>query len=459
MVRIFQLKNSAIKLVNDFFAKGHQRTLEVKKNIASSFLIKGLSIAINLALVPLTINYVNPSQYGIWLTLSSIIGWISFFDIGFGNGLRNRFAEAKASGNYEKARIYVSTTYTTLAILFTIVWLIFLITNFFLNWSTILNAPEEMAVELSKLAFIVVSFFCLQMVLKTINTIIIADQKPAKAMFFDMLGQLIALCIIYILTKTTHGSLINLGLALSGAPVFIIIIASLWFYTTDYKYFIPSLKYFKLSSVYDIIKLGSKFFLIQIGVIVIYQTNNIIIAHISNMEAVASFNIANKYFGIIVMAFSIIMAPFWSAFTEAYVKNDFYWMQTTLKKLTYISFLGILGICVLILISKYIYVLWIGNSVYIPISTTIIVGVNNMVLLLIWLYTPLLNGIGKIKIQTMTYIFAIICHIPFALFLGKNTGIVGVILSSAIFSTFILIFAHIQVRLLVKNKAKGIWND
>ena len=47
-------------------------------------------------LVPLTIHYINPTRYGIWLTVSSIIGWVSFFDIGFGNGLRNKFAEALA---------------------------------------------------------------------------------------------------------------------------------------------------------------------------------------------------------------------------------------------------------------------------------------------------------------------------------------------------------------------------
>jgi hypothetical protein len=40
----------------------------------------------------MTINYVNPTQYGIWITLSSIISWFSFFDIGFGYGLSSRFA-------------------------------------------------------------------------------------------------------------------------------------------------------------------------------------------------------------------------------------------------------------------------------------------------------------------------------------------------------------------------------
>ena len=79
--------------------KGHERTVKAKKNIVASFVIKGLNIAIGLILVPLTINYLNPTKYGIWITLSSVIGWFSFFDIGLGNGLRNRFAEAIAVGD------------------------------------------------------------------------------------------------------------------------------------------------------------------------------------------------------------------------------------------------------------------------------------------------------------------------------------------------------------------------
>ena len=55
-----------------------------------------LSIAISLVMVPMTLGYVNPVQYGIWITLSSIVGWLGYFDIGFGNGLRNRFAESVA---------------------------------------------------------------------------------------------------------------------------------------------------------------------------------------------------------------------------------------------------------------------------------------------------------------------------------------------------------------------------
>ncbi|MBV5312529.1 MAG: hypothetical protein JZU47_04485 [Prolixibacteraceae bacterium] len=445
--------------ISDFFTKGHQRTVEAKKNIAASLFIKGISIAINLALVPLTINYVNPTQYGIWLTLSSIVAWFSFFDIGFGHGLRNRFAEAKATGNFEKARIYVSTTYAVLTLIFSLVWVFFFVGNYWIDWTKILNTPPKMALELSTLAIIVFSFFCIQIVLKTINTIIIADQRPAKAAFFDMLGQLISLIIIYILTKKTQGSLIYLGLSFGLAPVLILITSSIWLFSTKYKYFRPSFKYFQFAAISDIIKLGSKFFLIQISVIVIYQMNNLLIAHIGNPEDVTAYNIANKYLGTVVMIFSIIMTPFWSSFTEAFAKKDIAWMKSTKLRLNTISYYGIIGVIIFASISKFIYKLWIGDTVTIPISLTFYVSIFTILQILIWLNTPILNGIGKIKIQIISYSLAVFFHIPLSLLLGSKIGIGGVIISSSIFYVTIIYLTSRQVRLILDGNAKGIWNQ
>ena len=87
---------STFTFLREFLSKGHQRSVKAKKNIIVSFIVKGFSIIVGLAFVPLTVSYVNPLRYGIWLALSSIIGWFSYFDIGFGNGLRNKFAESIA---------------------------------------------------------------------------------------------------------------------------------------------------------------------------------------------------------------------------------------------------------------------------------------------------------------------------------------------------------------------------
>ncbi len=78
---------------------GSSRSIAIKKNIIASLFLKGISILVSLQVVPLTINYINPTRYGIWLTLSSIVAWLSYFDLGFAHGFRNRFAEAVAKGD------------------------------------------------------------------------------------------------------------------------------------------------------------------------------------------------------------------------------------------------------------------------------------------------------------------------------------------------------------------------
>ncbi|MDA9774801.1 MATE family efflux transporter [Algibacter sp.] len=452
------MKNRLLNYVNQFFSKGHKRTIEAKKNIIASIGIKGISIAINLALVPMTINYVNPTQYGIWLTLSSIVVWFSYFDIGFGNGLRNKFAEAKATGNFDDAKIYISTTYAFLILIFTGLWILFFVINNFIDWTKILNAPSLMRVELSSLAIIVFSFFCFQMVFKIINTVLTADQKPAKAAFLNLLGQILALILILILIKTTKGSLIYLSLVLGFSPVFIIVVSSIYLYSKNYAFYRPSFKYVKLSYGREILNIGFSFFLIQIAVIVVYETNNLIIAQIGSPKDVTVFNIAYKYLSIAFMSFSIIISPFWSAFTDAFTKKEYTWMKQTVRKLRFISYGLMSTIIILIFFSKYVYSVWIGNFIEIPLNVTISVGVYVAILIVLSANNQILNGIGKIKVQLLTYSFATIFHIPLALFLGKKFGIPGVLTSAILFYTIICLFSIKQVNLLINNKAKGVWN-
>ena len=105
-------------------SSGDERTIKVKKNILASVLIKGVDFLVYLLLVPVTLGYLNQYEYGIWLTLSSILMWINSFDIGLGNGLRNKLSEALAQNDKKLCKSYVSTTLFMLCILMLILMII-----------------------------------------------------------------------------------------------------------------------------------------------------------------------------------------------------------------------------------------------------------------------------------------------------------------------------------------------
>jgi O-antigen/teichoic acid export membrane protein len=388
-----------------------------------------------------------------------MVVWLSFFDIGFGYGLRNKFAEALAENKEELARVYVSTTYAILSIIIAFVLLLFFIVNPFLNWATILNSTPELAGELSILAVIVFVFFCLRFIFQLMTTVLAANQEPAKGSFLELLGSIFSLVLIFILTKTTKGNLIYLGTALSLTPVLVLILSSFWFYSKRYKRFAPSFKFVKFTYARDLMTLGLKFFIIQIAALVLFNTDNIIIIHLFGSKDVTTYNVAFKLFSVITMGFNIIATPLWSAFTEAYAKNDLQWIRTTIKTLEKTWLLLTILTVITLFISPWVFKLWLGNKVQVPFILSLVM--SGYVIVSTWqtMHVFFLNGIGKVKLQLYLVIFSSLINIPLAIFLGRKFGLVGITITSTLLFTIMGILFSIQTRKILNNTATNIWNE
>ena len=451
-----KLLNNIIQ--NNFF-KGHNRTVKAKKNIIISFGLKGMSIVVSFIFVPLILGYLDAERYGIWLTLSSIIAWFSFFDIGLGNGLRNRFAEAVSAGNHELAKIYVSTTYAILGVVFLVIIILYNIINPFLNWQIILNTTTINNRELTIIALVVFIFFILRFFFKLIGSILMADQKPAISNALGPIGNVIALGVIFILTKTTEGSLLLLSIVLSVVPVIVLIIATFYFFSKDYNKYKPEFKFVDFSKSKDLLGLGFKFFYFQTGALIFFSATNFLIVQISDPQSVTQYNIAYKYFSIALMIYGIVLTPFWSAVTEAYSKKDFIWIKRILKKLNLLSLVMAGVLIILLFASNFFYNIWIGDKVSIPFNLSIIIMIYMIIQILVAPFSTFINGFGKLKMGLYAITVKLIVYIPCAIILGKQYGAFGIVLAMAIIQLPSLILESLQVYYIINQKAKGIWNE
>jgi len=454
------LKNRIPSKVLTFFTTGHQRSVKAKKNIFASFGLKGISMLISFLLVPLTLNYLDPTRYGLWLTISSVIGWFGFFDIGLGNGLRNKLSEALTLKDYKLSKTYISTTYAILSLIIVGVFIVFIIVNPFLNWAKLLNTPPEMANELSRIVLIVFAFFTLRFILKLIGIVLTADQMPAVNNSFTPLGDIIALIAIFFATKYSQGNLLYVSVIYSAAPVIVLIIASFYFYNGKYRSIRPSIKSVDFHYFKSLAGLGVKFFILQISCLVIFATDNMIITQLLGPAEVTPYNIAFKYFGIPIMVFTIILTPFWSAYTEAITKNDISWIKSTVRKLVKIWFIMVIGVGLMLIVAKPFYRVWVGDKVHIPFMLSAFMGLYAIISTWNNIFAYFINGVGKIKLQMYYGIIAMIINIPISIFFAKtlNMGSAGVILgtcASLIIGSF---FAPIQSWKIIKGNAKGIWN-
>ena len=448
-----------VNLLNRFIDSGEKRSVRIKRNIIFSFLIRSLSVGINLLIVSLAINYVDPVNYGIWLLLTSIISWFTFFDFGMGNGLRNKLAAAIASNKYEEAKKYISTTYAIFILIALGFFLVFLFVNPSINWDRFLNIKPGGDQNIHAILLIVVGVFCIQFVLQLLNIVLTSLQEPAKAELITLLGQGGALVSLIILKYTLKGSLEILVIALNIAPLAFILLASLLLYTSRYKLIAPSLKNVDFRYSKNILNLGGNFFLIQVGALILFQTDNIIITNVLGPEAVTKFNVAYKLYSIIIMAFSIIATPYWSAFTEAYTKNDNEWISKSVKRLREIwLFVSVIIVPLFLLLAKYLFKIWLPDTINIDFSLSISMAGYAVCYTCLTLNCYFLNGIGKLRIQLLLYFLVAITNVPLGIILGKALGIEGVILSNIITFVFMNIVLWIQSNRILQNKAFGIWN-
>lgn len=436
----------------------NERNKILGKNILFSCLLKGIGLTTSLLIVPITINYLNNEVYGIWMTLTSILFWIGAFDIGLGNGMRNYLTEAISQKKFAEGRAYITTTFVLLATIAIIATVIGIIPLLSLNYNQMFNTHTISNDVLRNAVLYAVFFTLFNFVVKNVGVIYIAMQKYAVSDLLNILGNIISLSIIYILTKTTNGNLLYVVIAYTSSGCIVYIVSS-FFLFKKHPELRPALSFFNKKLSKKLIGTGTGFFLIEItSCLVIFGAANIFITQFCGPAAVTTYNIAYKFFNLLVIAYTIILSPMWNAYTDAYVKGDMKWIGQTFNRALKLWGLSVFGGIIMLAGCQIFYHLWVGEKVTVPftvsLSTLIYVctfNLNNCV-------TYLINGLNKIRIQIITSVVFTALYIAVVSLLGKQLGIEGVVLSMAGSYACMSLIHLYQCRLLIKDKAKGIWN-
>lgn len=427
-------------------------------NILYSSILKIISLSTSLLIVPITINYLNKEVYGIWMTITSILFWINTFDIGLGNGMRNYLTEAISQKDYSLGKKYISTTLSLLTLIALVIGVIVLIPLLTIDFNKFFNTEAISNFDLRNTMIVAISFTLCNFVLKNIGFIYVAMQKYAINDFLSVLGNVLSLGIIFLLTKFTSGHLIYVVLAYTATQCIIFCLAAIPLFK-NHPELRPAFRFFDKSLSQKIVGKGLGFFVIQISsCLVIFGAANMFITQFCGPAAVTTYNIAYKFFNLLVIAYTIILSPMWNAYTDAYVKGDMKWIEQTFNRALKLWGLSVVGGMAMLAGCQIFYHLWVGEKVIVPFTVSLCTliyvcffNLNNCV-------TYLINGLNKIRVQIITSLVFTALYIGIVLLLGKKLGIEGVVLSMAGSYACMSLIHLYQCRLLIKEKAKGIWN-
>lgn len=437
----------------------NERTARATKNVLVSFAARAVMMFVSFILVPLTLNYVGTTEFGIWITISTIITWFGFFDIGLGNGLRNKLAEALARDDIELARTYISSSYALLTIVSAVMFVLFLLIGNLLSWQQILNTDLLSESYLYRTVLMVFFFFCLGFCLKTLNSILEGMQLFWIKNVLGIISHLIVLLGLFLLVKLDdNGSLFYLCLVYGSQAAIGLFLGTLILFLGRLREFAPKIGYIDIRITLPLLNLGVWFFVNQLIYLVLSQSSIILVVQFFGPEDVTIFNLAKKYMTIISMLYIMVLTPFLTAFTEAFTKNEFEWIRKTMKSILWIWIFASFGTVVLIGGYRLFFQLWVDGKVMPGFNLIASLAVLSILEMLASTYTLFLNGVGIIRLQFYTLLGSALFFIPMVLILYKfRFGLVSLVLPS-IFTSMGLAYIHrVQYNKILEQKAVGVW--
>lgn len=425
--------------------------------VKGAVVFKGMAMATSFVAIPLMIHYLGQEQFGVWSTLLSVMTWVSFFDLGLGNGLRNKLAESLARDQLYEAQRHVSSAYSLIGIISLSVFLVLVLVDFLVDWQVVFNTHVLSAEKLRYAVLVAAFFITLNFWVSLINAVLSAVQKTSFVVMGQFMFNVLSLILVYILSKTTEASLLYLatvyGISLVGANVLL----SAWFYKGNRMLF-PKLS-LDFSHARPLLNLGLQFFAIQVAVLIIYATSKILIAQLFGPTFVTQYEVVFKLFSIITLLYGLITAPLWSSYTDAYHRDDIGWIKRTIKKQIAIFGVICIAVAVMVLVAKPLIYWWVGGDV--DVSMMLVFSMGGFVLVSAWtnIFASFLNGVGKIKVSVIVSLIAMFLNVPASILLAKYTSLDA---SAVVIGTIVALLPGVftgpyQTYRILNVKDAGIW--
>ena len=408
------------------------------KNSLGAFFIKGLALFVSLFTTSAYITYfADPRGEGllaVWFTILSILTWILIFDLGIGHGLKNKLINCYEKNDVEEAKKLISSAYVSSAL----ISLLILVVGSILVWTVdvykIFNINSSLVEETKfRLSlFIILLSICLNFVLKIISNIFESRQKQGVANFFAV-GTTILILLYVLLFNLGNNSdrLLGLAFAYLFASTVPYIIGTIILFSTSLKEFRFSLKDYSFKDAKLVVSLGGLFFIIQICMLIINNTNTFIIQYFYNLitlGATAQFTYYQKIYNIVIVVSQLIAGPLWVIVTKSASAGDGKYISK-MNKILFI-FIGIFVFIELLVFAllPIVFDIWIPNAEFtFSWLIDLVFAVTSMLVVASIFFTAISNGLSKLRYQIIGFaigmVLKVISIVLIVIFLNKGVQV------------------------------------
>ncbi len=391
-----------------------------------------IALAFALATVRLSIEYLGPARYGLWMTVTAVTTVLAFSDLGIGNAIINRMSIAFASDERARSTQEVSSASVVLGAIGLLIVVVAAVLLPIVPWQRIYNVVGTAASEAGPSTFVFVACFAALLPIGLVQRVQLGFQEGTTANLWMIVGTLLGLVFLLIAIAMRLG-LPWLVLAVAGGPVF----ATGLNWVQEFVYSRPWLRPrasqvdFRVGA--QLARTGSLFLGLQVAGAVAFSSDNFIVAQLLGPVAVAQYSVAQRLFLAVPALVSVGAIALWPAYGEAIVHSDRPWIRRTLLRSTlFAAGVTALGGLVLVAASPVVFGFLVGPALVPSLGLTIGFLVFSVLYAFGNVVSMLLNAANVIAFQLVTASAMALTSIFLKIELGRAYGVAGIIWGTVI---------------------------
>jgi len=423
------------------FVQRDPRLSRVLKGALSGLAGRGLALVVSAVTLPMTVRYLGPLQYGVWVTISTTVIMLSVLDLGIANSLTNYISRAFAQDSEHMARQYYATAFWATSGIATLSGLLIALGWRWIHWGALFHLTDPvLARQAGQCAAISLTFFLASLPLGLANKVLGGYQRIPVANGFSMLNSVLGMIAI-VTTILLHGSIVVLMASFCVAMLMGTLLLNLWVALRHRPRIHALPRYFHRAAARDILGEGILFFFLQVAGLIVFSSDNVIIAHYRGASEVTPYSVAWRLTTYATMLQSLLVPALWPAFSEAYVRKDMTWIRTTYRRIMRGTVFSV-GVAALILgvIGRPIIRLWAGPAA--------VPGAGLLWTMCFWAVlvsitvnqAALMAATQRLKLQAFSSTLAAALNLWLSIVLVQRMGAMGVLLATIV-SYLLLILA------------------
>lgn len=390
---------------------------------ATSLVSKAVTMVTGLAMVPLMLDYLGPLEYGIWLTMQSILAFTAFADFGIGNGAMNSITTAHARGLRDDVNRTLSTAMAMLTGSAAVLLLALTASWPLIPWTGLLRLDgHTKTAEVSAGIAVCGVYFATALPLAFVEKLTTAFQEGNVAHSARTVAAVLSLGAVW--SASQLGGSFAVVCAATLAPTALAWIGAWWLVMAGHSWLRLSFVSSSFAEMTQLLRKGVVFFAIQVCALIGFSLDNLFITAALGPEWVSAYAVPYRLFSVVFLLVGIVVTPLWPAYADAHAVGDRRWIrQAFLRSLLAALALSLTTATGLALLLPTILHAWVGDKVSVsPVMTfglaafTVLQSVGSV-------FAMLWNGTSTLRLQFLLGCVFVAVATPLKIYALRTWGL------------------------------------